>query len=137
MTQVLQKVTVWLYTWTGGRKDMNDIILDSGPVAYCGLFCGACGSFKKGKCSGCRETTGAGWCRIRICCADNDYRTCADCAEYEDPMDCKKFNNVFSKVVSFFTRSDRGACIKRIKQIGVDGYIDEMSKLGQQSIKKG
>lgn len=48
-------------------------------VAYCGLYCGACRKWKKGKCPGCYHNEKASWCEIRKCCRENDYATCADC----------------------------------------------------------
>lgn len=39
-------------------------------VAYCGLYCGACQSYTKGKCPGCDANEKATWCEIRIGIAD-------------------------------------------------------------------
>ncbi len=73
---------------------MKEIKENAGLVAFCGLYCGACKAFLKGKCTGCSENEKAAWCKIRICCKNKKLITCADCNEYADPKDCKKFNNI-------------------------------------------
>ena len=64
---------------------MRSIVSDHGLVAYCGLYCGACGRYLKDKCPGCHENQKAGWCKVRVCCVDNHYASCADCEQFEDP----------------------------------------------------
>jgi len=68
---------------------------------------------------------------------EQEYSSCADCREFEDPKECKKFNNVISKVVGFVLRSDRAACVKQIKKMGIQGHADTMTKQKKQTIKKG
>ncbi len=104
-------------------------------VAFCGLWCGACNSFKKGKCPGCQGNEKASWCEIRKCCLENHYATCADCTLM--PLsECKKFNNVFSKVIGFVFRTDRAASIARIKEAGIAVYAAERAQDGRMAIKK-
>ncbi|MBN2305078.1 MAG: DUF3795 domain-containing protein [Anaerolineae bacterium] len=106
-------------------------------VAFCGLYCGACPQYKRGKCPGCAENQKAGWCKIRTCCQDNGYATCAACAQFAQVTDCKKFDNVMSRIFGFIFRSDRPANIARIKAVGVEGYADEMARHGRQSLRRG
>ncbi len=115
---------------------MKEIVSNPDMVAYCGLYCGACGSYLKEKCPGCHENTKAGWCKIRVCCEENQYQTCADCKEYDDPRKCGKFSNLMSKLFALIFRSDRAACIANIRELGVQDYADKMAGLKQQSIKK-
>mgnify|MGYP001174253203 CR=1 FL=1 len=42
-------------------------------VAYCGLYCGQCTKYLKGKCPGCKENEKASWCKTRSCCIENDF----------------------------------------------------------------
>ena len=105
-------------------------------VAACGLYCGACGKFKKGKCVGCRENEKASWCGIRKCCIEHNYTSCADCSEFENLKDCKKFNNFMGKVMGIIMNSDRFACIYRIREIGNESFAMEMEEKGLQSIKR-
>lgn len=113
----------------------KEIKTDKELIAYCGLYCGACSKFIKGICPGCRKNYKATWCRIRICCNNNNYHTCAECQM--NTHDCKKFNNFFSKLFAFIFKSDRDACIRRINNIGEDNYTKEMSDKGIMTIKKG
>jgi hypothetical protein len=115
--------------------EIKEIIADKNLIASCGLYCGACGSYLKGKCPGCKENTKASWCKTRQCCIENNYASCADCTKIEF-MDCKKFNNLFSRFFGLIMRSDRPACIRRIKETGYEQYAIEMSTNKLQSIKR-
>jgi hypothetical protein len=115
---------------------MKEIVSDPALVAYCGLYCGACRRYLKDRCPGCHEYYKAAWCKLRTCCMKNGYASCADCTESEDPMACRKFNNFISKIFGFIFRSDRNACIRKIKEIGIQGHADEMSRLKMLSLKR-
>ena len=69
-------------------------------------------------------------------CEENQYQTCADCEEYDNPRECRKFSNLMSKLFALIFRSDRGACIDNISELGIQNYADKMTALKQQSIKK-
>ena len=105
-------------------------------VAACGLYCGACGRYKKGKCEGCRDNEKATWCGIRSCCVEKNYNSCADCIEYTDLKKCKKFNNFMGKIMGVIMNSDRFACIYRIREIGHKSFAIEMNSKGLQAIKR-
>ena len=109
---------------------------DPSMVAYCGLYCGACKMHTKGKCPGCHENVKATWCKVRSCCMENDFTSCAECKEFDDPMSCKKYNNIFAKIFGFIFRSDRAACIRQIKEIGIEGHAEKMASSGRQSIRR-
>lgn len=115
---------------------MKEVTSNPDLVAYCGLYCGACRSYLREKCPGCHENEKAKWCKIRVCCIDNQYLSCADCKEYDNPNDCKMFNNFMAKIFSLIFRSDRPACIQQIKELGIQGYADNMAETKRQSIKK-
>ncbi len=106
-------------------------------VAYCGLYCGACGSYLKEKCNGCYKNEKATWCKIRLCCKDKNITTCAECIEYTNPKDCKKFNNIISKIFALIFNSDRTACIAQIKKSGKSEHAKRMTESKSQTIKKG
>lgn len=114
---------------------MKDIIPDSQLVAYCGLYCGACTRYLREKCPGCHENNKATWCKVRSCCVNNNYSSCAECKEFPDPNDCKMFNNFMSKMFAFIFRSNRAACIKQIKDLGIQGHAEMMAKHKFQSLK--
>ena len=109
---------------------------NSGNVAYCGLYCGACKAFVKGRCPGCHDNEKAAWCKVRSCCVEKNIATCADCDEFENVKDCKKYNNFISKVFGFIFRSDRAACINRIKEIGIEDFAAEMDTKKTVTIKR-
>jgi hypothetical protein len=116
---------------------MRSVTADANLVAFCGLYCGACGAYLKEKCPGCHENKKATWCKIRVCCMEHKYASCADCTTYQSAMDCKKFNNVMSKLFSVIFGSDRPACIAQIKAMGVAGHAKNMAENKRQSIKRG
>jgi hypothetical protein len=116
---------------------MKAAVLDPALVARCGLYCGACRSYRRGRCPGCRENEKAGWCKIRACCAEHGYTTCADCREFTNPNDCGKFNNVFAKVFALVLRSDRAACVAQIRELGLEGHARAMAAGGRQTIRRG
>jgi hypothetical protein len=105
-------------------------------VAYCGLYCGECWAYKKGKCPGCQKNEKASWCKIRKCCQESGICSCADCQAFANTAECKKFNNIFSKFFALVFRSNRQACIDRIKEKGYEAYAEEMVKRGTHSLKK-
>ena len=105
-------------------------------MANCGLYCGACGAYLKGRCPGCHENKKATWCKVRSCCIERKQATCAECAEYPNAMDCRKFNNVMSKLFGLLLRSDRAACIRQIKELGVAGHAENMAQNRRQTIRR-
>jgi len=109
---------------------------DPKMIAACGLYCGACGKFKKGKCPGCAGNEKASWCTVRTCCKEKNIATCAECDEFSDCRQCAKHNNFISRMIGLVLRSNRSACIRRIKEVGPVAYAQEMSEKNMQSIKK-
>ena len=105
-------------------------------VAACGLFCGQCHKYKKGKCPGCRENHKATWCQIRTCTAASSVHTCAECKDYADVQACRKFNNIFAKIFSVVFRSDRKASLQMITALGIENYAQEMNRQGRQVVKR-
>jgi len=112
------------------------IVADKGLVARCGLYCGACRSYLFGRCPGCAKNEKAAWCKIRSCCISGNIATCAECVEFKNPLDCKKYNNAISKVIGFILRSNRSKCIARIREIGLEAYAIEMAASGRQSLPR-
>lgn len=95
-------------------------------VAYCGIYCGECGAYKKGKCKGCKEGGGFSRCAVRICCKERSYATCAECDEF---LTCKKLDNFIARAFAFiFHQPPRIEKVKRIKEMGIDVYIKEKGR---------
>jgi hypothetical protein len=115
---------------------MKEITVDTNLVAYCGLYCGACGRYLKGSCLGCHENAKAGWCKVRSCCIEREYSSCADCKDLSDPNQCDKFNNIFAKVFALIFNSNRQACVLKIRELGLEGYTAHMAGLKRQSLPR-
>ena len=113
----------------------KEIIADRNMIAYCGLYCGACRSYLSGKCPGCKENTKASWCKIRSCCQENNFLSCADCTLIELNA-CKKYNTLISKMFGLVFNSDRSACVGKIKLLGYDGFATEMTLNKKQTLPR-
>ncbi|MBU3835805.1 MAG: DUF3795 domain-containing protein [Candidatus Phocaeicola merdigallinarum] len=113
---------------------MKLIVPDTQNIAACGLYCGACRKFLIGKCPGCKRNEKATWCKIRSCCQENKFNTCAECPH--DVKECKVFSNWIGKVFAFLFNSDRAACIRYIKEHGEQAFAEEMTQRKCQTIKR-
>lgn len=114
---------------------MKEIISDTNLVSMCGLYCGSCPRYLKDRCTGCEGNTKATWCKIRSCCLEHNYSSCADCKEFADVMECRKFNTFFSRVIGFILRSDRRAGIEMIKEKGYESFATYMTEKRLVSIR--
>lgn len=115
---------------------MKEIIKDRNSIAFCGLYCGACKRYLDSKCPGCQKNEKASWCKVRKCCLENGKMSCADCTVHATASECKKFNNIFSKLFGFIFGSDRQASIDMIQEKGYEAYAEEMTRRKAQSVKK-
>lgn len=115
---------------------MKEIVADKNLVAYCGLYCGACKAYLKDKCPGCQNNEKAKWCKVKICCIENKWLSCADCKKFVNVLDCKLYNNFFYKFFKIVFRSDRTACINLIKEKGYDNFVSEMFAKKAMTIKR-
>jgi hypothetical protein len=105
---------------------------DEKLIAYCGLYCGACPTYIKGKCEGCRGDSSKcavlyKQCKVRPCCADNGFFTCADCTIYASTKECKKYNPLLLKIASWVESSDRSKAIEMIKAKGRACFLTFMT----------
>lgn len=115
---------------------MRDVTINKDLVAYCGLYCGACRAYLKGRCPGCHDNVKAKWCKIRTCCGEHGYATCADCKDFADPNDCRKFNNLIANVIGVVLNSNRQACVLKIRELGLDDYAAFMAERKRQTIPR-
>jgi hypothetical protein len=105
-------------------------------IAYCGLYCAACGKYLNGKCPGCASNEKAAWCKVRSCCIEHSYKSCADCTEFKNVNDCKKYNNFIAKVFGLIFNSNRSGCISMIKEKGYEGLAAYMTDNKIMSFKR-
>jgi len=113
----------------------KEIIADTNLIAYCGLYCGACRSYLAGRCPGCKDNVKATCAKVRQCCIENEYQSCAGCKTIELEK-CKKYNSFISKAFGLIFNSDRSACINRIKEIGYTDFAIEMTNKKIQTIRR-
>ena len=113
---------------------MKEITINPQQIAACGLYCGACKKFLNGKCPGCKENEKASWCKIRKCCQEKGFHTCADCDKVVE--NCKIHNNFVGKIFAFLFNSDRTACIRYIRENGEDAFAEKMAKDKQMTMKR-
>ena len=118
------------------RRNCDEIEMTNNPqqIAACGLYCGACKKFLNGKCPGCKENEKASWCKIRKCCQEKGFHTCAECDK--DVKECKIHNNFVGKIFAFLFNSDRAACIRYIRENGEDAFAEKMAKDQQMTMKR-
>lgn len=118
-----------------GMKQLN-----INMVSYCGFYCGACPTLIKGKCEGCKGhnakcAIGYRACKVRPCCIENNYNSCADCREYESVKDCKKYNPVLINLFQFLFKSSRRKGIEMIKEKGETEFARFMTDKDWVTIK--
>ena len=115
---------------------MKEIPVNTGLIAYCGLYCGACPRYLKEKCPGCHENTKATWCKIRTCNIEADLKTCAECTAVTNVASCHKYNNFMAKIFEFIFRSNRKACIHYIRENGLETFAHHMAEQKQVTMKR-
>jgi len=104
-------------------------------VSFCGLYCGNCNKFKKGKCVGCADNTKATWCKIRTCCLENSFKSCAECSDPGIQL-CKKFNNPIGILFGVIFNSDRAAGLQLVKDEGYNGFVHFMIESGKMTLPR-
>jgi hypothetical protein len=107
---------------------MKDVTVNRDLAACCGLYCGACSSYLKDRCPGCRKNVKASWCSQRKCCAEHQYATCADCKEFADARDCRHFNTFIARLMSVLFNSNRPAGVRKIRKLGTEGFAAFMAE---------
>ena len=115
---------------------MRTIVADERLIAACGLYCGAWRRYLQEKCPGCRANEKAKWCKVRTCNLEHSHRSCADCAEFSEVKDCKKHNNWIAGLFGLIFRSNRAACIDRLRAIGTKVFAAEMAAAKRHSLPR-
>ena len=62
--------------------------------------------------------------------------TCAECDAFVDPKACETFNNFIARVFGFIFRSDRAACVRQIREKGVEEHARIMAERKRQSLPR-
>lgn len=111
-------------------------------VSYCGFYCGACPKFIKEECDGCKGDNakcaiGYKSCKVRSCCIENEFSSCADCNKYESTKECKIYNPLMIRFGQFITRTNRSLGIELIKEKGETEFVKYMIDKNWVTIKTG
>ena len=96
---------------------MREIVADHNLIAACGLYCGACKKYLRGSCPGCAANEKATWCSVRSCCGQRGYKSCADCTEFSNVKDCKRYNNWIAQAFGLIFRSNRSSASRAIRSL--------------------
>ena len=108
-------------------KKQSDFI-----VAYCGLACSNCGMYLKGRCAGCHSDKPMNThCKMKACAVEHQYITCADCTQFSNLKECRKLNNLVAKFFGFIFRTNRIGNLYRIRETGLDAFIQEKRQQGR------
>jgi len=110
----------------------KEINRDENLIGHCGIFCGECPSYKSGKCDGCRGISAKAavvykQCKVKPCCVENGFFTCADCTTYTSTKECKKYNPLLLKIAAWIESSDRSKSIEMIKTKGRAEFLAFMT----------
>ena len=116
-------------------KDNSTIVKDENLISYCGLYCGACPRYLKGKCEGC-QSNNPSWCKIKPCNLENDFSSCAECTIVGSVADCKKFNPLLIRVGEFVSKTSRKNGIELIQKEGRQAFVDYMVENKLVSMKR-
>lgn len=100
-------------------------------LSYCGLYCGACPSYHRGTCFGCRsednsqKRTSKWGCKIRKCCLyEKEVIYCGDCTEFPCGKISKKLIDSHPKDPKFTYRHEIPNNIKKLKNLGFNKWIE-------------
>ena len=122
--------------------NQTDSSTQIGLVSYCGFYCGACPKYTKGDCQGCKGESpkyavGFKACKVRPCCIENGFSTCADCNKFSSVKDCKIYNPLMIRFGQFITRTNRRKGIEMIKEKGESEFVKYMIDKNWVTIKNG
>ena len=119
---------------TNYQQNQSEQMTDNEPfIAYCGLYCKACPAFVSGKCEGCRVDSAKSAvlykkCKVKPCCVENGFFTCADCTIYASTKACKKYNPLMLNISSWIGCVNRSKCIDMIKEKGRAEFLAFMEE---------
>lgn len=100
-------------------------------LSYCGLFCGACPSYHRGTCFGCRsedhsqKRTSKWGCKIRDCCSnENEIVYCGECTDFPCAKIIKKLIQSHPKDSRFVYRHEIPENMNEIKELGISKWLE-------------
>ena len=104
-------------------------------LTYCGLYCGACPSYYRGTCFGCRSEDStqkrkSKWgCKIRQCCKNKKVvKHCGECLDFPCKEISRKLIYSHPKDPKFAYRHEIPKNITKINEIGMQKWIKLQKK---------
>ena len=109
----------------------EQLISNENFIAHCGFYCGACPTYLSGKCEGCRGDSpkcavGMKKCKVKQCCVENGFFSCADCTKFTTTQDCEKYNPLSIKFGEWISNTSRKKAIEMIKAKGQAEFLAYM-----------
>ena len=100
-------------------------------ISYCGFYCGACPTYRSGKCEGCRGDSpkcavGYKKCLVKPCCVENGFFTCADCTKYASTKECNAYNPLSIRLGEWISSTSRRKGIEMIREKGRAEFLSLM-----------
>ncbi len=122
--------------------NQSETSIDSKLISYCGFYCGACPKYTKKQCKGCKGdnpkcAVGYKACKVRPCCIENKFNSCADCDKFDSVKDCKLYNPFMIRFGQFITQTNRRLGIEMIKEKGENEFVKYMIDKNWVTIKTG
>jgi len=101
----------------------EQITTNENLISHCGFYCGACPTYLKGKCEGCRGDSpkcavGVKKCLVKQCCVENEFFNCADCTKFTTTKECKKYNPLSIRIGEWISSTSRGKAVEMIREKG-------------------
>ena len=105
-------------------------------ISYCGLYCGACPSYQKATCLGCRsedkkQSRKSKWgCKIRNCCfKERNVEYCGQCNDFPCNIISNKLINSHPHDPRFNYRHKIPENILKINKLGLERWFVEQEEL--------
>ncbi|HEY5591742.1 MAG TPA: DUF3795 domain-containing protein [Paludibacter sp.] len=110
-------------------------------ISYCGFYCGACPKYIKKECLGCKGDSsecaiGFRACKVRPCCIENGYSSCAECEKFDSVKECQIYNPILVRFGQFITRTSRRKGIEMIKEKGAESFLIFMMENRKVTMKR-
>jgi hypothetical protein len=99
-------------------------------IGCCGAYCKTCRAFSEKACHGCKlgyankeRDINKAKCKIKICCINNSYNTCADCPDYKS---CQIINEFYCKNGDKYRKYQQAT--EYIKENGYEKFLEIADK---------
>lgn len=95
-------------------------------IGCCGAYCFTCRAYREQACKGCKigydngeRDVSKAKCKIKVCCINRFFQSCADCGEYET---CRILNDFYGKTGYKYGKYKQAT--EYIRQYGYDNFFE-------------